>query len=169
MEQNLKIGLAVKPQGIRGEIKVQPLTDNVERFKKLREVYIDGVLYKVINARIGLNEVFISISGVSDRNTAETFRGKFLTVPRADAVELEQGRYFIADLIGMKVVKDSGETIGEIFSVTEGKTDVIWLKNEKDERLAFPFLRKLLINVDLESGLMTVSGEKIEEVICREN
>ena len=60
MERSFKIGLAVKPQGVRGEIKVRPLTDDPERFKLLKEVYIDGEAHKVLGARIGAGEVFIS-------------------------------------------------------------------------------------------------------------
>lgn len=169
MERSFKIGLAVKPQGVRGEIKVRPLTDDPERFKLLKEVYIDGEVHKVLGARIGAGEVFISLAGVSDRNAAEAFRGKFLTVPREEAVEPEEGRYFIADLIGAAVITENGEKIGTVASITEGRTDVVWLKGERGESLAFPFLKKVINKVDIENATITVNEERFNEVVCRED
>ena len=169
MERSFKIGLAVKPQGVRGEIKVRPLTDDPERFKLLKEVRIDGEIYKVLNARIGAGEVYISLSGVCDRNAAETFRGKFLTVPRSEAIEPEEGRYFVADLIGAAVVNESGAKIGTVNSITEGKTDVFWLNGERGESLAFPFLKKIIKSVDVENAVITVNETLFNEVVCRED
>ena len=62
MEQMLKIGLIVKPQGIKGEVKIQPLTDDINRFKKLKEVIIDDKNYRVLKATIGGGTVFLSVA-----------------------------------------------------------------------------------------------------------
>ena len=96
METLFKIGLVAKPQGIKGELKVNPLTDDIERFSSLKKVLIEGVEYKVLSAKIGGGVVFITLSGVQDRNSAETFRGKFLCVERKDAVKLPENHYFVA-------------------------------------------------------------------------
>ena len=169
MEQTLKIGIAVKPQGIRGEIKVRPLTDDPQRFRDLKEVIIDGVTHKVLNARVGGEDVFIALYGVSDRNAAEKFRGKFLLVNREDAVKTGNDRFFIADLIGARVVDECGVTYGVITDITEGKTDVIWLESESGEKSAFPFLKKVLVGVDVAAKTMTVDSARFSEVVCREN
>lgn len=169
MERTLKIGIAVKPQGVRGEIKVRPLTDDPQRFKSLKEVIIDGVSHKVLNARVGGEDVFITLFGVSDRNAAEKFRGKFLHVKREDAVGTGKDRYFIADLIGARVVDERGVTYGVIANITEGKTDVIWLESDSGEKSAFPFLKKVLVGVDIAAKTMTVDSARFSEVVCREN
>ena len=169
MEQTLKIGIAVKPQGIRGEIKVRPLTDDPQRFRDLKEVIIDGVTHKVLNARVGGEDVFIALYGVSDRNAAEKFRGKFLLVNREDAVKTGNDRIFIADLIGARVVDERGVTYGVITDITEGKTDVIWLESESGEKSAFPFLKKVLVGVDVAAKTMTVDSARFSEVVCRDN
>ena len=119
MEQTLKIGVIVKPQGIKGEVKVQPLTDDINRFKKLKEVIIDDKTYRVTNAVIGGGTVFLSLFGISDRNTAETFRGKYLHVNRENAVELEEGRYFIVDVIGCVLFDSEGSEIGEVIDIVK--------------------------------------------------
>ena len=168
MEKTLKVGIAVKPQGVRGEIKVVPLTDDPSRFKSLKQAIIDGVPHKILNVRIVANEVFVTLSGVSDRTAAEAFRGKFLYVDRADAIVPEEGSYFIADLIGVKVVTESGEELGVISEITEGKTDVIWIVTPNGKKAAFPFLKRVLSSVDTEKGVMLVK-DNIGEVICRED
>ena len=169
MEQTLKIGVIVKPQGIKGEVKVQPLTDDITRFKKLKEVLIDGKNYRVENAVIGGGTVFLSLSGIVDRNTAETFRGKFLCVTRDNAVDLPKGRYFITDIIGCKVVTDLDQTIGEIIDVTSARTDIFTVKCADGRIMRFPFLNDAVICVDVLNKTVTVNAKRLGEISCYEN
>lgn len=168
MQDTLKIGIAVKPQGVRGEIKIRPLTDNVERFNDLKQVIIDGSETKVASIRICGADIFITLFGVTDRTTAEKFRGKFLCVKREDAVKLKNDEFFIADLVGLSVLRENGEEIGKIIEIVESKTDIIRVKANNGEILAFPFLKKILVSVDIIKGEMIVNN-KIDEVICSEN
>lgn len=166
MQEILKIGVAIKPQGVRGEIKVKPLTDNPDRFKKLKTVLIDGSVVRVLGARVCGNDVFISLDGAFDRTAAESFRGKFLCVERENAVPLEKDRYFVADLIGATVIKENGERIGVITEITEGRTDVIWLKTDEGKIASFPFLKRTLVDVDVKKGVITVKEKEFSEVVC---
>ena len=169
MENTLKIGLIVKPQGIKGEVKVQPLTDDINRFKNLKEVIIDDKTYKVLRTVIGGGTVFVSLSGITDRNTAELFRGKFLRVTRENAATLPEGRYFIVDIIGCDVVTDGGELIGAITDVTSARTDIFTVKCQNDRIMRFPFLNDLVQSVDVVAKKVTVSGKRLLEVSCYED
>lgn len=169
MVETLKIGLIVKPQGIKGELKVQPLTDDINRFRKLKEVIIDDKTYKVLNTVIGGNVVFISISGVADRNVAESFRGKFLRVTRENAIPLEEGRYFVVDIIGCEVVTDKGQEVGKVIEVTNARTDVFTLTCPNGKIMRFPFLNDLVLSVDVQNKKITVSEKRLEEVSCYED
>lgn len=169
MEQTLKIGLIVKPQGIKGEVKVQPLTDDITRFKKLKEVIIDDKAYKVLKCVIGGNTVFLSLSGVMDRDTAETFRGKFLRVTRDNATSLPDGRFFIVDIIGCTIVNELGETVGEITDVTSARTDIFTVKCEGGRIMRFPFLNDTVKKVDVVNKLVTVDKKRLGEVSCYED
>ena len=93
----------VRPQGIKGEVKIKALTDSADRFSYLREVIIGKKTYEIENVRISPSGIFISFKGVSDRDAAEGLRGKFLQISRAEAVRLPDGKYFIVDLIGCEV------------------------------------------------------------------
>ena len=169
MEQLFKIGLIVKPQGIKGELKVQPLTDDINRFKNLKEVLIDDKNYRVGSAKIGGNTVFLSLFGINDRNTAETFRGKFLCVKRENAVALEEGRYFISDIIGCKVITDENVCVGEIVDVFSSRTDVLTVKCENGRIMRFPFLKDLVKSVDVLGKEFIVFAKRLSEVSCYED
>lgn len=169
MEEILKIGIIVKPQGVRGELKVQPLTDDIKRFINLKEVLIDGKEIKVLNSRLGAREVFITLSGVSDRNLAETMRGKFLCVNREDAVKLPENTYFVTDIIGCKL--SFGEnSFAEVIDVTEAKTDYFTAKLLSNGKIIrFPFLKEILVKVDIIKKEIILKEKRFNEVCVYEN
>ena len=169
MESKLKIGLIVKPQGIKGELKVQPLNDDITRFKNLKEVLIDQKAYHVTKAVIGGGVVFLSLSGIYDRDTAATFRGKFLEVERCNAIPLPEGRYFIVDIIGCVLLTDNGSHVGEIVDVTEARTDIFTVKCESGVIMRFPFLKDMIVKVDVENKEIIVKAKRLSEVACYEN
>ena len=125
----MTIGQVLKPQGIRGELKVKPYTDDINRFRVLREVYIDGVKYKVLRARVLPSEVYITLGGIIDRNTAENYRDKFICVDRENAVELEDGNYFIVDVLGSTLITDTGKEIGIVSDITKSNVDIYTFVN----------------------------------------
>ncbi len=168
MNDTLKIGLIVKPQGIRGELKVQPLTDDINRFKNLKEVIIDDNTYRVLNTVIAGNTVFVVLDSVNDRNTAETFRGKFLRVTRENAIPLEEGRYFITDIIGCSVFIEQ-QKIGEIIDVFSARTDIFTVKCLDGKILRFPFLKDAVINVDVQNKKVLVDKKRLSEISCYED
>lgn len=169
MEETLKIGLILKPQGIKGQLKVQPLTDDINRYKNLKEIIIDQKVHRVVSTIISGPTVFLQLFGVSDRNTAETFRGKFLHVKREDAVALEEGRYFIADIIGCDVISKENGVIGRIIDVFSSRTDVITVKCSDGRIMRFPFLKDLVQKVDVIGKQFIVNDKRLNEVSCYEN
>lgn len=168
MEKMLNIGVVVKPQGIKGELKVVPYTDDLTRFKKLKEVIIDGAVYRVLGAKIASDAVFLALENINDRNTAETFRGKLLFVNRKDAIVPKKDSYFIVDIVGCEIITESGEKIGTVTEVTSAKTDIFTIDcNGKTAR--FPFLKDMLINVDTENKNITVKEKRLKEILCYED
>ena len=168
MEQMLKIGVVVKPQGIKGELKVMPYVDDANRFKKLKQVVIDGVTYNVTGAKIGVDAVFLAIDTVTDRNAAELFRGKSLFVHRKDAIIPKENSFFIVDIIGCKIVTDTGEEIGKVTDVTSAKTDIFTV-DCGGKIMRFPFLKDVLVKVEIENKLITVKEKRLKEIACYED
>lgn len=169
MEGFLKIGLIVKPQGVRGQVKVNPLTDDLLRFKNLKEAYINGEKVKVGGVKIADGYVILSLFGVSDRNAAELLRGKFLEVKREDAVPLPENTFFITDVIGCVIFTEDGTKVGVVTEVTSAKTDVFTVLTDDGKIMRFPFLKKLLIKVDVGNKKITVKDKELSEVSCYED
>ncbi|MCH5155209.1 MAG: 16S rRNA processing protein RimM [Clostridiales bacterium] len=163
----ITVGQITKPQGVRGEVKVRPMTNDPSRFCVLKSAYIDGRLYKLSAVRVSGNDVYLRLSGVDDRNAAETLRGKYIEIDRAAAVALDDGEFFIDDLVGATLcarTADGSQSIGTIMSVQSfGSADVFTVQTERGE-MTFAFVKALNAEYDEESNVLSVDGQKLKEV-----
>ena len=170
----LRIGIVLRPQGIRGELKVQPLTDNPGRFRRLEQVYIEGKKggYEkraLLSAAVRDDAVYLQIEGVEDRTAAELLRGRYLCVDREHAVKLPEGRYFVCDLIGCAVEDSDGTPLGELCDVFEtGANDVYAVRQKDQKTFLVPALKKLLALVDVANKRIVFDKKVLEEVIVRD-
>jgi len=165
---HLVIGEITKPQGVRGELKLRPITCDFERFEGLELAYFKrGDSYEPFNMtvnRISPDAVFLNIEGVDDRNAAERLRGELVYIDRAHAVELDEDSTFLCDLYGLKGVVDDGRDLGVIKDVMQpGGNDVYVFKGPLGEVLV-PALRSVVIKVDLDAGEMHLDGKRLNEV-----
>ncbi len=163
MQEKIVIGEILKPQGIRGEIKIKPLLDELSQIKNFRKVYVEGAEYKVLSARFDASAAYLVLSGVADRNAAELLRGKQIEVLRSEAPALQEGRYYIVDVIGCGVYTETGERLGEIADVLPAHTDVYVLR-DGDREWMFPAAEGVVADVDVENGKITVNGARFAQV-----
>lgn len=169
----LSVGYVLKPQGTKGELKVQPLTDDMERFEDLDVLYLqEETKYsplRIIGRRYRANHVFLKLRGYDDREKAERLRGKYLWIPREMARTLPENTFFIADLIGCAVETEKGEILGKIERVLEtGSNDVYLIKGSKGEIL-IPALKKVVVQVDIAGRKITVKAEELEGLLPNED
>lgn len=169
MNEKLKIGLITRPHGIKGEMRVTPLTDDPARLKRLKNVIVEDKTYGVTCARVAADAVYLSLSGVTDRNAAELFRGKFLLIERKDALPLDEYSYFISDIIGCRVVDEKGEYLCTVTDVVSAKTDIFTATAEGGKTVRFPFLRDALVKVDVENRTITVNAKRFGEISLYED
>lgn len=160
MEQFLQVGVISSTHGIRGEVKVFPTTDDAGRFKALKKVILDTgkeqILLEVQNVRFFKQFVIMKFKGIDDINDIEMHKGKRLLVSRENAVELEEDEYYIADLIGMKVITDEGET-GELKDViATGANEVYVVQFEHLGEVLIPAIHDCILHVDVEKMEMKV-------------
>ena len=163
MNKTLTVGEILKPQGIRGEVKVMPFTDDAEDFRAFSRVMADGVAYKVLSVRTGGGFVYLGLKGVADRNAAELLRGKRLEVPREDAPAPAEGRYYIADLLGCTLVTEEGDVLGTLTDVRQAATD-IYVADMDGKEVLFPAADGVVTQVNVEEGRITVSKKRFYEV-----
>ncbi len=161
MEDLLRVGVIANTHGIRGEVKVFPTTDEKERFKDLKKVILDmGKEQKVLeiqSVRFFKNLVILKFKGIDNINDIEMYKGKDLLVTREDAVPLEEGEYFIADLLDLDVYSDEDEKIGVLYDVMQtGANDVYVVKTEEGKEILLPAIDECILDIDLEENRMTV-------------
>ena len=161
MQKKLEIGQIVNTHGIKGEIKVTPFTNDITRFDDLKEVYVkskkESKLYKVEGVRYHKNMVLIKLEGINTPEQADLLRNAYLEVDREHAVPLEEGTYYIVDLIGLEVYTEEGKLLGKVDDIyNTGANDIYVIKDELGKQVLLPGIKDVIKNVDLEGGKITV-------------
>ncbi|MCL1795999.1 MAG: ribosome maturation factor RimM [Clostridia bacterium] len=168
LPEYLAIGEIVRPQGIRGELKVRPFTDDPQRFFDLSTVRVGEGSEKQIHClRVQAGYAFVRIQDVYSRETAEELRGTLLYVRRADAVSLPSDSEFICDLIGCEATDTDGVTHGRLIDVLQtGGVDVYTFRSEAGD-LMVPALKQTVLQVDVQNKRMILSAERLRETAVR--
>lgn len=161
MEEMLQVGVIASTHGIKGEVKVFPTTDDVGRFKKLKQVYLDTgrekLLLDIESVKFFKQMVILKFRQFGDINEVEGFRKKPLLVKREDALPLEENEYYIADMLGMDVVLEDGGAFGKLSDVIEtGANDVYVVDTKQYGQVLLPAIKECILSVDIEKGQMCV-------------
>ena len=161
MEQLLQVGVITQPHGVRGEVKVFPTTDDPVRFKKLKKVILDTGKEKldleVEHVKFFKQFVIVKFKEFDNINDIERYKRCTLLVTRENAVPLEEDEYFVADMIGMKVITEDGTEFGTLSDVMEtGANDVYVIDSKEHGEVLMPAIKECVLNVDMESGIITV-------------
>ena len=155
MEELYQVGAITQTHGIKGEVKVFPMTDDVSRFKNMKGLILDTgkeqLILEVSSARPQKNLVILKFKGYDSINDVEAFKGCGLYVTRDNRVKCKQDEYFIADLIGMSVVGDDGSGYGSVCDViSTGANDVYVVKTPENKEILFPAIKECILQVDME-------------------
>ena len=163
MQQNdyLQVGVITSTHGIKGEVKVFPTTDDPKRFKKLKKVLLDTGREKleleVEGVKFFKNMVILKFKEYNDINQIEKYRKCPLLVTREHAVKLKKNEYFIADLIGVKVLDEQEQELGTLEDVIEtGANDVYQIRLKDGRQLLLPAIKECVLDVDVEAGRMKI-------------
>ena len=153
----------LKPQGIRGEIKVMPHTDSPDDICGFSQVIIGDEKYKVLACRAAGGFAYLTLRGVADRNAAELLRGKSVLADRAESPALPEDRVYIADLIGCAVITEQGEELGKVLNVTPARTDIYTISCG-EKQVLFAAAEGVIVSIDEEAGKIVVNAERFRQV-----
>ena len=161
MESRFQVGVISSTHGVRGEVKVFPTTDDVKRFKKLKEVILDtgkeDIVLTIEGVKFFKQFAILKFKDYNNINDIEKYKGKSLYVERANAVRLQKDEYFIADLMGCKVVDEDEKPLGVLKDVLEtGANDVYIVTSPEGKELLFPAIKECVLKVDVENELIQV-------------
>lgn len=162
--ERLVIAEVLKPQGIRGELKVKTFTDSPEDVKTFKTVYIDEKPYKILSFRTdGKGAAYLGLRGIPDRNAAELYRGKKLEGDREDAPPLEEGTYYIVDMIGLSCETEEGEFLGTLTEITNLSSDIYTLE-KAGKKILFPAVNGVIVKVDMSAKKLIVNKAKFDQL-----
>jgi len=164
LEDLYQVGAITQTHGIKGEVKVFPLTDDISRFKNMKNLLLDGgrdgyINLEVENVRQQKNLVILKFKGIDNINDIEKYKGHGLFVTKENRVELKEDEYFIADLIGVSVYLDTDENtvFGEITDVLQtGANDVYEITMSSNKTVLVPAIKDCIKSVDMESKKMII-------------
>ena len=137
------VGKIIKPQGIKGEVKILPSIDIPAIFNGKHALFIEKKESKFSSANFRLGFAYVKFDEIADRNIAEKFRNKFVYITKEDFENLSADDFLIEDLIGMQICDEKGELVGQIMGVTDyGFDDILVVK--QDERFyEVPFRKEI--------------------------
>ena len=163
MEDFFQVGIITSAHGLRGEVKVYPTTDDVRRFKRLKEVIADigpGEASRVLeieSVKFFKQFAILKFRGIDSPEEAGKYRGTPLLVPRSKAVPLGRDEYYTADLMGLTVMDEDGTKIGVLREVLEtGANDVYVIDLNDGRELLLPAIRQCVLAVDVEAGFIRI-------------
>ena len=161
MITELHVGVITQTHGIHGEVKVFPTTDDVNRFKKLKEVILETekerLTMEIEGVKFFKQFVILKFKNFDSINDMEKYKRAKLLVPREKAVKLKKDEYFIADLIGMRVITEDGTLFGTLKNVLEtGANDVYVVETAEEKEVLLPAIKECVLKIDMEESVITV-------------
>ncbi|MCI0707782.1 MAG: ribosome maturation factor RimM [Ignavibacteriae bacterium] len=157
----IAIGQIAKSNGVRGAVNIRSLTDDVQRFLKLKAVWIgkeesETQRYEVESVRVQKTQAVMKLRSIDDREAADGLREQIVFVQESEAVQPSKGSYFFHDIIGMQVVTEEGEALGEVKDVWQMPANDIWVVSSNGKEILIPAIKVFIKSVDMERRTVVV-------------
>jgi 16S rRNA processing protein RimM len=153
----IRVGQVTGAYGVDGAVKVIPLTDFGDRFDPGASVMLDGCAHHVEWSRESHPGLVVKLDGIDNRTLAELFRGRYLEVPDEQMRDLEAGRFYHRQVVGLRVVTQSGALVGVIEEVLERPANDVWVSRDGTIEHLIPATKDAVIAVDLDAGRVVVA------------
>ena len=163
MTDRFQVGVIASTHGLQGEVNVFPTTEDPNRFKKLKKVTLhtqrgEEIELDVQSARFFKKFVIVKFKQYNNINDVEKFRGCELTIDRKDAIKLEPGEYYCADLIGLSIVDEEDKILGTVTDIIQtGANDVYIIDLDDNRELLLPAIKDCILNVDFVNGIIQIN------------
>lgn len=154
-EMRIRVGQIINVHGLRGEVKVYPLTDYPERFDEIRYLFLDQEerKRKIQSVKYHKNMAILKLEGIDSVENAERIREKYLFIDRENVRELDEDEHLIIDLIGLEVVDLQGKHIGVLKEVLPySANDVYVVCSDEGEEYMIPGLKRFVPKIDMQEG-----------------
>ncbi len=155
--ETVKLGKITAPQGIKGEVRVYPYTDELTRFSQIEAVLLQGRRLKIEKVRYMKNMAVLKLEGIDDRNGAENVRNQELLLAREDLWEQPEDTYFVDDILGSSVVTEAGTAVGTLKKIhSRPAQDLYEIEREDGSFFLLPAVKEFIKAVDPQNRTITV-------------
>ncbi|HVN49293.1 MAG TPA: ribosome maturation factor RimM [Bacteroidota bacterium] len=159
----IAVAKIIKPIGVRGEIKLQLLTDDSERLKLLASVWIGKreqavTEHKVLCLRQNVKQGVASVRGVETLEAAEALRDQFIFVSNHEIMQPNAGRYFVDDILGCAMVAQDGKQIGTIVDVLALPANDLWVVKNGKKEILIPAVKAIVKEVDVKQKRVVIDS-----------
>ncbi len=156
MQDKFEIGKIVNTFGIKGEVKVIPYTDDIEQFKKIKNIYVNNDVMEIESVRYHKNTIILKFKGIDTMNDAENIRNSILKIQRTKK-KLPQNTYYITDLIGVDVYTDEDKLLGKVKDIyNTGANDIYIVETSENKEILLPAIKEVIKKVDIENKKIIV-------------
>ena len=156
MQDKFEIGKIVNTFGIKGEVKVIPYTDDIEQFKKIKNIYVNNDVMEIESVRYHKNTIILKFKGIDTMNDAENIRNSILKIQRTKK-KLPQNTYYITDLIGVDVYTDEDKLLGKVKDIyNTGANDIYIVETSNNKEILLPAIKEVIKKVDIENKKIIV-------------
>ena len=162
MQEYFEVGQIVNTNGLKGLLKINPFTDDITRFEKLKTIFIEHkkelLEFEIESVRYQKKQVLLKLKGIDTIEEAEKYREDYLKIKRNKEEKLPEDTYYIVDLIGLDIYTEGGELLGKLDDVfSTGSNDVYVVKNSEGKQILLPAISDVIKNIDLEQKKIVVN------------
>ena len=151
-EKFITIGKITSKHGTKGEVKVMPLTEKINRFKNLKNIYINKKIFEILESKMVGNKVILKLAGIDEIDEAKNIVGYFIEISRSEAIELPENSYFLHEIIGLGVYLENNEYLGVIENIIRtGSNDVYIVKNKEGREILIPAIKEVVKVIDIDN------------------
>lgn len=162
MHEYLEVGQIVNTNGLKGVLKINPFTDDIRRFDKLKTIFVQHkselITLEIETVRYNKNLVFIKFKGIDTIEEAEKYKGDYIKVNRKDEEPLPENTYYIVDLLGLDVYTKSNEYLGKIDDIfPTGSNDIYVVKDKLGKQILLPAIKEVINKIDIDNKKIIVT------------
>lgn len=162
MQEYLEVGQIVNTNGLKGLLKINPFTDDITRFERLKTILVDHkkelLEFEIESVRYQKKQALLKLKGIDTIEEAEKYREDYLKINRNKEEKLPEDTYYIVDLIGLDIYTEGGELLGKLDDIfSTGSNDVYVVKNSEGKQILLPAISDVIKNIDLEQKKIVVN------------
>ncbi len=158
MSEYIQIGKILNTHGIKGFVKVMPLTDDKTRFESLETVYIENekLQFNIDQIWYKKNFVMMKFKEFDNVNDVLKFKDRFILINKKDAIELPKDTFFIYDIIGLRVVTMDGKDVGIVKDVLQPGSNDVYVVKTSGKDVLVPAIKDVVKEINIEDKVMLI-------------